>query len=572
MKIKLIRLAKIALVTMTLASAARAQTVYNPVAVTGYTDDVVADLPGAAQASANNDMDGGAVGNRFCFIASTYRTPAGAIPQTSLPAAGLVVSQTLATAGLTFQMGPYTGRNSMRINGIGTGTLTLVTPRAAREVWLLGGSGNGTSTYTATITFTDGTVQAFANQTFLDWFGATANIAIRGVSRVNFDTNALQNSTNDPSLYQTRLPLLPANYSKLIRSVTFTKATVLGTFNVLGISVGSGCTSAPSAGRAVASQTTLCPPASTVLSLSSADTDPSMTYQWQSSLNGTTWTDIATATAPTYTASPSVTTQYRARLLCGLLPAVSTPVTVTIAVVPSTISYSTTTFCQAGSSPVPTATPAGGTFSGSPGLVIDATTGIINLAQSSIGPHTISYQNASQCATVATTTIVIATTPAAIGYSSPSYCQFGNSPAPSATPAGGTFTGTSGLVLDAATGVINLAQSSPGAHVITYNGGGQCPSQTTATVQIDAAARNIIFPNVLTPNSDGFNDKLVLQLPTVGSYQISVYNRWGRTVWEGSEATQGWEAPTAGIYYYKVSFTDCTGQPQTYKGWVEVIK
>ncbi len=40
----------------------------------------------------------------------------------------------------------------------------------------------------------------------------------------------------------------------------------------------------------------------------------SCTFQWQSSPNGTTWTDIGGATLATYTTTPSATTRYRVRL------------------------------------------------------------------------------------------------------------------------------------------------------------------------------------------------------------------------------------------------------------------
>ena len=61
-------------------------------------------------------------------------------------------------------------------------------------------------------------------------------------------------------------------------------------------------------------------------------------------------------------------------------------VTLTLTITPSddaTFSYDTTVYCNNGSDPTPTITgTSGGTFSSPSGLVIDGTTGTINLSQS----------------------------------------------------------------------------------------------------------------------------------------------------------------------------------------------
>src|SRR5687768_6506538 len=106
----------------------KAQTVYAPVPVTGFTDDVVANKPGPANQSANNDMDGGNAPTRYCFVTQNYRNPNGQGPTTYLPATGLFTSA--ATPRLTFQLANYDSVNTLRIKGIGTGTLNFVTPRA----------------------------------------------------------------------------------------------------------------------------------------------------------------------------------------------------------------------------------------------------------------------------------------------------------------------------------------------------------------------------------------------------------------------------------------------------------
>ncbi|MBK0403312.1 gliding motility-associated C-terminal domain-containing protein [Adhaeribacter sp. BT258] len=393
----------------------QAQTVYNTVPVSGFTDDVVANLPGPAKSSATNDMDGGNAPTRFCFVTQNYRNPSGDAPSTYLPANGFFTSKERSTPGLSFQLAGYDANNTLRIHGTGTGTLTFTVPQAARTIFLLGGSGNsqqGPTNFIATINFTDGTSQAFTNLFFMDWFGLLDVVALQGVSRVNYDTNVIENSTTDPSLYQKRLALLPANYGKLIRSITINKPGAYGTLNVLAVSAGVGCPAPPAAGKAVASVTNICAPTSVNLSLTGAATDTDLTYQWQESTdNGTTWTDVSGATKTTFTATPTTTTQYRAKVNCATLTGTSVPVTVTLTLLTPQISYKKAAYCQLGLTEAPVAGPKGGTFSGTNGLVINAKTGIIDLTESTRGQHTITYTTAPPCVEKITTKLEIEGSP-----------------------------------------------------------------------------------------------------------------------------------------------------------------
>jgi len=133
-----------------------------------------------------------------------------------------------------------------------------------------------------------------------------------------------------------------------------------------------------------------------------------LVYQWQQSINnGTTWTDIAGANSNTYIAKPSQTTQFRAKLLCGTQTATSNPVTVILTAPKATITYANNAFCQFGKSGLPTVSPTGGTFSGTAGLVINATSGEINLEASNSGQHKITYTSSGVCPAQGTASINI---------------------------------------------------------------------------------------------------------------------------------------------------------------------
>ncbi len=559
-----------------LAGMAEAQTTYAPVPVTGFTNDVIANGTGTVISSTTSDMDNGAVGNRFCFVAANYVSPTGATPVNSLPATGIINSA--ATPGITYKLESYAANNSLRITATGgTGTLTFNTPspQSAAYVYLMGASGNGASTFTATVNFTDGTTQVFTGRTLADWFGG-ANPVVQGVGRVNYDSNALQSGT-DPRIYEVQLSLLATNYGKPIQSIGITKTSAVGSLNILAVSVGIVCPSPPVGGTVAASATQVCPGTSVNLTATGASAGASVTYQWQASTNGgTTWTNVANATATTLTVTPTVTTQYRLQATCGGASGNSTPVTVTV--VPTdvvTLSYSGSPFCQAsGSTTTPTVSPAGGRFSGTTGLVINPTTGVVNLATSAVGTYTITYTSAGFCPATATTSLtIVAPTAATISFSSSTYCQASTNPTPTVTPTGGTFASTTGLVLNATTGAVSLAQSTPGTYTVTYTPAGSCAVPASATFRLDGTAKPVLY-TVMTPNGDTKNDYLAVTLPSVTGYEMQVFNRWGRRVWQSTNPSEHWTAEdnSAGVYYYWVRYADCSGQMQTQKSWVEVIK
>lgn len=80
------------------------------------------------------------------------------------------------------------------------------------------------------------------------------------------------------------------------------------------------------------------------------------------------------------------------------------------------------------------------------------------------------------------------------------------------------------------------------------------------------------FPNVFTPNGDGFNDRFEPFLPYYGVVKVDmqIYNRWGRRVfttsapaiqWDGTDENTG-QPCSEGVYYYgcKVFVNTLTGE------------
>lgn len=187
----------------------------------GFNADVIANGIGAATTSTTADVDG----VNFNFVSRDYQLTAASTPLTyGLPLNGLITSAVAAPAGLTYQLAPYSGNNSLRLANVNdAGTLTFTTPIAAVNLYMLATGGSGACTVNATVNFADATTQTFTGVTIADWYNGP-NFAIQGFGRINRTNNTLEDGGGtNPRLYQIPLAITAANQSKLIQSVTITK-------------------------------------------------------------------------------------------------------------------------------------------------------------------------------------------------------------------------------------------------------------------------------------------------------------------------------------------------------------
>ncbi|KQR95592.1 hypothetical protein ASG01_07045 [Chryseobacterium sp. Leaf180] len=222
MKTKLFSVAAAALLT-TASMLTNAQQ-YQPMPISGgFNADVVANGVGNAAASTNNDVDG--VG--YAFIARNFQSTATSPTLTyGLPNDGVITSAVTSPAGLTYQLASYSANNSLRLPTAltSTGILTFTTPKAVKNLYMLAVSGSGDSSVNISVNFSDGTSQPFLSVPITDWYGGS-NFAIQGIGRITIATNSLdQAGGTNPRLYQIPLAISTANQTKLVQSVTVTKA------------------------------------------------------------------------------------------------------------------------------------------------------------------------------------------------------------------------------------------------------------------------------------------------------------------------------------------------------------
>lgn len=78
----------------------------------------------------------------------------------------------------------------------------------------------------------------------------------------------------------------------------------------------------------------------------------------------------------------------------------------------------------------------------------------------------------------------------------------------------------------------------------------------TAYVNYGTMLCEIVIPNVITPNDDGFNDKFVITgIELFTKKEIVIYNRWGNVVFKTNDYQNDWdgEGNSAGVYYYVIN-------------------
>jgi hypothetical protein len=314
MKKNITHLLTLALSALGLATAPLARAAYVPITISGYNADVVANGTGISTNSTTIGVDD----SNYVFMAQDYN-PTGT---SYLPTGGLINSA--ATAGVTFQLAPYAGNNSLRIpagagTGTGSGTATFATPQSAGEVFLLATSGSGASLVNITVTFTDATTQVFTGQSVSDWYGGSS-YAVLGLGRVQRGVENRENSSSDPRLYQIRLAISTANFAKQIQSISFAKTSTTGVFNLMGVTINSVCNGTPAAGTLTSTTTNACVGSSFTLNTTGAAFGSGISYQWQSSPAGAnTFTNLGASQATSaYTvANQTVATDYRLVVTCA---------------------------------------------------------------------------------------------------------------------------------------------------------------------------------------------------------------------------------------------------------------
>lgn len=323
------------------------------------------------------------------------------------------------------------------------------------------------------------------------WAGQTDIVGITSVS-ITYSSSAFCSDANDPT------PTISNNAG----SGTFSStaglvfiSTSTGEIDISGSTAGSYVITYTDTDAATATFDLAINTIPTVTVSASAGTicDGESTILTASGANSYTWSNGGTGAS--ITVSPNTTTLFTATGTDSNGCTSSGGTTITVNAQDSAaFSYAASAFCANGTDPTPTITgTAGGAFTSTAGITLNSSTGEIDLDASTVGTYSITYTTTGVCPANQSTNITInAADNAAFAYSASSYEPTDADPTPTITGlTGGTFSGTTGLVINSTTGEIDLSASTVASHTITYDttssGSSVCPNTSTQTVDIALA-------------------------------------------------------------------------------------
>lgn len=96
-------------------------------------------------------------------------------------------------------------------------------------------------------------------------------------------------------------------------------------------------------------------------------------------------------------------------------------------------------------------------------------------------------------------------------------------------------------------------------------------------VSVDVSDK-LIVPNVITPNGDGINDRLILKSGGVEDFSLIIYNRSGRKVFETKDINNWWDGKSngklvsTGTYFYNITIKNrSSDEVKVYTGSLSVF-
>jgi gliding motility-associated-like protein len=111
----------------------------------------------------------------------------------------------------------------------------------------------------------------------------------------------------------------------------------------------------------------------------------------------------------------------------------------------------------------------------------------------------------------------------------------------------------------------------PGDHTITLTITTADGCSDTYTIDYFITPEDIVIPNVFTPNSDGLNDRFVIENVQYYRNELTIFNRWGQPIYEADNYRNQWGGSDVpdGTYYYVLRLTDSSRE---YTGHVTVLR
>ena len=194
--------------------AVYAQT-YQPITVTGFNQDVVANGSGSPAASTTQAVDNNA---DVLYVKGYQCSPNSAL---GLPINGSFTSS--ANNSINYQFANYDANNALYLTSSSINTLNLAQPKQFVDLSFLAFSTEGSSTMTIKLNFTDGSFSGAYPFIVYDWYNGSSP-AISSIGRINNGSGCLTDvfGLGAPYMYDHLIHLVGSDQQKLVQSITIT--------------------------------------------------------------------------------------------------------------------------------------------------------------------------------------------------------------------------------------------------------------------------------------------------------------------------------------------------------------
>lgn len=129
----------------------------------------------------------------------------------------------------------------------------------------------------------------------------------------------------------------------------------------------------------------------------------------------------------------------------------------------------------------------------------------------------------------------------------------------------------------------SISVSNSGMYTVEVETACETFNDEVEIIVVDDYCCNLNAPNIFTPNDDGLNDVFEVTSPSnLDRFQLKIYNRWGRRVFESTDITNYWdgknnnsEPASSGVYYWVASINCSRNEllfEKEYRGTVTVLK
>ncbi len=124
-----------------------------------------------------------------------------------------------------------------------------------------------------------------------------------------------------------------------------------------------------------------------------------------------------------------------------------------------------------------------------------------------------------------------------------------------------------------------ISVAEPGTYWLTVTDENGCSGTDSTIILPKSCIGGIYIPNAFTPNADGLNDVFMpLIKEPVNSYNLAIYNRWGKNIFKTTDPSVGWdgrysgEPQEAGIFIWVCVIELKNGKVERLNGTVTLIR